>query len=119
MINCYCSQEANVTAGSFRTPSASLNVEVNLMQLLRATLAQPIATQEAADTCASAAEPPPPETRQAGDYVVAAPAAQAGQWQLIRNSAGEHVSLKTDVCILVVDWHMVRVLYCQRAVLSV
>lgn len=81
-----CSQEANFTSGSFRardTPS------LNIMELLRATLVKPVATQEAADTCASAAQPPAPETRQAGDYIVTERDAKAGQWQLIRNTDGE------------------------------
>jgi hypothetical protein len=62
------------------------------MDLLRFSLAPSLATQEAVATCASAAEPQVPETRQAGEYTVTAPAAQAGQWRLIRSGKGEAAS---------------------------
>ncbi|KAF6245560.1 hypothetical protein COO60DRAFT_1655315 [Scenedesmus sp. NREL 46B-D3] len=78
-------QQANLTSGSFRAPESP---SLGLMDLLRFTMAGFVQTQEAADTCASAAEPAVPETRQAGDYDVTAPPDQAGQWQLIRNSEG-------------------------------
>jgi hypothetical protein len=63
------------------------------MDLIQSTLAQSIKTQEAADTCASAAEPPAVDTRQAGEYTVRAAPAEEGQWQLIKNSAGEDAIL--------------------------
>jgi hypothetical protein len=63
------------------------------MDLLRFTLAPSVATHEAADTCASAADPAVPEARQAGEYTVTAAPAVAGQWQLIRNSEGESTSV--------------------------
>jgi hypothetical protein len=86
----YCSQEANFTSGSFRAPE---NPSLGLIDLLRFTLAPSVATQEAADTCASAAEPAVPEARQAGEYTVTAAPAVAGQWQLIRNSEGQSIEL--------------------------
>jgi hypothetical protein len=68
-----------------------------MVERLRFSMAKSVTTDEAKDTCEAAAAPAAPATRQTASYAAAAVPAEGGQWQIVRNRAGEcgHVLYST------------------------